>query len=85
MALKDLYIHYRRSPPHPPRPLPRFDPLVKVEPQRPVKEEEPKNARDLDQEASLLYADLDHLALRRPLRLSPVVPADASTIYAVVV
>ncbi|XP_027459695.1 megakaryocyte and platelet inhibitory receptor G6b isoform X1 [Zalophus californianus] len=61
------------------------DPLVKVEPQRPVKEEEPKNARDLDQEASLLYADLDHLALRRPLRLSPVVPADASTIYAVVV
>ncbi|XP_004415301.1 PREDICTED: protein G6b isoform X3 [Odobenus rosmarus divergens] len=61
------------------------DPLVKVEPQRPVKEEEPKNAGDLDQEASLLYADLDHLALRRPLRLSPVVPADASTIYAVVV
>ncbi|XP_027976315.1 megakaryocyte and platelet inhibitory receptor G6b isoform X3 [Eumetopias jubatus] len=64
---------------------PHIDPLVKVEPQRPVKEEEPKNARDLDQEASLLYADLDHLALRRPLRLSPVVPADASTIYAVVV
>uniref|UniRef100_A0A7N5KE42 Megakaryocyte and platelet inhibitory receptor G6b n=1 Tax=Ailuropoda melanoleuca TaxID=9646 RepID=A0A7N5KE42_AILME len=61
------------------------DPLVKVKPQRPVKEEEPKTAGDLDQEASLLYADLDHLALRRPLRLSPVVPTDASTIYAVVV
>uniref|UniRef100_A0A8C7BMX4 Megakaryocyte and platelet inhibitory receptor G6b n=1 Tax=Neovison vison TaxID=452646 RepID=A0A8C7BMX4_NEOVI len=59
------------------------DPLAKVEPQRPVKEE-PKTG-DLDQEASLLYADLDHLALRRPLRLSPMVPADASTIYAVVV
>ncbi|XP_077911681.1 megakaryocyte and platelet inhibitory receptor G6b isoform X2 [Halichoerus grypus] len=85
VALKDLYIRYRRSPPHPPRPLPRFDPLVKVKPQRPVKEEEPKNAGELDQEASLLYADLDHLALRRPLRLSPVAPADASTIYAVVV
>uniref|UniRef100_A0A452EN43 Megakaryocyte and platelet inhibitory receptor G6b n=1 Tax=Capra hircus TaxID=9925 RepID=A0A452EN43_CAPHI len=37
----------------------------------------------LDQ--SLLYADLDHMALRRSSRLSPVVPADASTIYAVVV
>ncbi|XP_045861765.1 megakaryocyte and platelet inhibitory receptor G6b isoform X3 [Meles meles] len=61
------------------------DPLANVEPQRPVKEEEPKTAGDLDQEASLLYADLDHLALRRPLRLSPMVPADASTIYAVVV
>ncbi|XP_022366606.1 megakaryocyte and platelet inhibitory receptor G6b isoform X3 [Enhydra lutris kenyoni] len=61
------------------------DPLAKVKPQRPVKEEEPKTAGDLDQEASLLYADLDHLALRRPLRLSPMVPADASTIYAVVV
>ncbi|XP_021552797.1 megakaryocyte and platelet inhibitory receptor G6b isoform X3 [Neomonachus schauinslandi] len=66
-------------------PGPTHDPLVKVKPQRPVKEEEPKNAGELDQEASLLYADLDHLAFRRPLRLSPVVPADASTIYAVVV
>ncbi|XP_045651604.1 megakaryocyte and platelet inhibitory receptor G6b isoform X2 [Ursus americanus] len=66
-------------------PGPTHDPLVKVKPQRPVKEEEPKTAGDLDQEASLLYADLDHLALRRPLRLSPVVPTDASTIYAVVV
>ncbi|XP_040500757.1 megakaryocyte and platelet inhibitory receptor G6b isoform X2 [Ursus maritimus] len=66
-------------------PGPTHDPLVKVKPQRPVKEEEPKTAGDLDQEASLLYADLDHLAFRRPLRLSPVVPTDASTIYAVVV
>ncbi|KAI4552458.1 hypothetical protein MJT46_017109 [Ovis ammon polii x Ovis aries] len=60
-------------------------PLVKAEPQRPEEEEEPKMPGDLDQEPSLLYADLDHLALRRSSRLSPVVPADASTIYAVVV
>ncbi|XP_019571170.2 megakaryocyte and platelet inhibitory receptor G6b isoform X4 [Rhinolophus sinicus] len=78
------------------RPRPRFDqspdllcpphiaPLVKAEPQRPVKEE-PQIAGDLDQEPSLLYADLDRMALRRPRWLSPVVPADASTIYAVVV
>ncbi|XP_040319346.1 megakaryocyte and platelet inhibitory receptor G6b isoform X3 [Herpailurus yagouaroundi] len=66
-------------------PGPAHDPLVKVETQRPAKEEEPKITGDLDQEPSLLYADLDHLALRRPLRLTPVVPADASTIYAVVV
>ncbi|XP_026913912.1 megakaryocyte and platelet inhibitory receptor G6b isoform X5 [Acinonyx jubatus] len=64
---------------------PHIDPLVKVETQRPAKEEEPKITGELDQEPSLLYADLDHLALRRPLRLTPVVPADASTIYAVVV
>ncbi|XP_030170966.1 megakaryocyte and platelet inhibitory receptor G6b isoform X6 [Lynx canadensis] len=63
---------------------PHIDPLVKVETQRPAKEE-PKITGDMDQEPSLLYADLDHLALRRPLRLTPVVPADASTIYAVVV
>ncbi|XP_026913910.1 megakaryocyte and platelet inhibitory receptor G6b isoform X3 [Acinonyx jubatus] len=66
-------------------PGPAHDPLVKVETQRPAKEEEPKITGELDQEPSLLYADLDHLALRRPLRLTPVVPADASTIYAVVV
>ncbi|KAM8938170.1 megakaryocyte and platelet inhibitory receptor G6b isoform 1-T1 [Lycaon pictus] len=84
-ALGVVWWWRRRSPPHPPRPLPRFEPLVKVDSQRPVKEEEPKMAGDLDQEPSLLYADLDHSALRRPLRLSPVVPADASTIYAVVV
>ncbi|KAF4013525.1 hypothetical protein G4228_005212 [Cervus hanglu yarkandensis] len=59
--------------------------LVKAEPQRPEEEEEPKMSGDLDQEPSLLYADLDHMALRRSNRLSPVVPADASTIYAVVV
>ncbi|XP_004695194.1 PREDICTED: protein G6b isoform X3 [Condylura cristata] len=59
-------------------------PLVKAESQKPVKEE-PKLPEDLDQEPSLLYADLDHMALRRSCRLSPVVPADASTIYAVVV
>nr|XP_030706415.1 megakaryocyte and platelet inhibitory receptor G6b isoform X11 [Globicephala melas] len=66
------------SPPH-------IVPFVKAEPQRPVEEEEPKIAGDLDQEPSLLYADLDHTALRRSCRLSPVVPADASTTYAVVV
>ncbi|ELK18919.1 Protein G6b [Pteropus alecto] len=66
-------------------PEPSQAPLVKAEPQRPVTEEEPKIAGDLDQEQSLLYADLDCRALRRPGRLSPVVPADASTIYAVVV
>ncbi|KAL2791576.1 megakaryocyte and platelet inhibitory receptor G6b isoform G6b-B precursor [Daubentonia madagascariensis] len=75
----------RRSPPPPLRPLPRFAPLVKTEPQRPVKEEEPKIPGNLDQEPSLLYADLDYMALRRPRRLSTVVPADAATIYAVVV
>ncbi|KAL2791577.1 megakaryocyte and platelet inhibitory receptor G6b isoform G6b-C precursor [Daubentonia madagascariensis] len=82
---------------HGARPRPRFDhspdllcplhiaPLVKTEPQRPVKEEEPKIPGNLDQEPSLLYADLDYMALRRPRRLSTVVPADAATIYAVVV
>lgn len=92
MALKDYYTSLTGA-----RPRPRFDqspdllcplhiaPLVKAEPQRPVKEEEPKIAGDLDQEPSLLYADLDCMALRRPRQLSPVVPADASTIYAVVV
>ncbi|XP_036104610.1 megakaryocyte and platelet inhibitory receptor G6b isoform X1 [Molossus molossus] len=76
----------RSSPhPHPLRPLPRFAPLVKAEPQRPVKEEEPHIAEDLDQESSLLYADLDHMALRRSCRLSPVASGDSSTIYAVVV
>ncbi|XP_036094088.1 megakaryocyte and platelet inhibitory receptor G6b isoform X4 [Rousettus aegyptiacus] len=64
---------------------PQIAPLVKDEPQRSVTEEEPKIAGDLDQEPSLLYADLDCRALRRPGGLSPVVPADASTIYAVVV
>ncbi|XP_033273792.1 megakaryocyte and platelet inhibitory receptor G6b isoform X4 [Orcinus orca] len=66
-------------------PGPTHVPFVKAEPQRPVEEEEPKIAGDLDQEPSLLYADLDHTALRRSCRLSPVVPADASTTYAVVV
>nr|XP_005904263.1 PREDICTED: protein G6b isoform X3 [Bos mutus] len=64
---------------------PHIVPLVKAEPQRPEEEEEPKMPGDLDQEPSLLYADLDHMALRSSSRLSPVVPADASTIYAVVV
>ncbi|XP_006875653.1 PREDICTED: protein G6b isoform X3 [Chrysochloris asiatica] len=59
-------------------------PLLKTEPQRPVMEE-PKLPEDPDQEASLLYADLDHMALRSTRRLSLEVPADASTIYAVVV
>ncbi|XP_002746396.3 megakaryocyte and platelet inhibitory receptor G6b isoform X5 [Callithrix jacchus] len=64
---------------------PHIAPLVKAEPQRAVKEEQPKIPRDLDQELSLHYADLDHLALSRPQRLSTVDPTDASTIYAVVV
>uniref|UniRef100_A0A8C4PQG4 Megakaryocyte and platelet inhibitory receptor G6b n=1 Tax=Equus asinus asinus TaxID=83772 RepID=A0A8C4PQG4_EQUAS len=64
---------------------PYMAPLVKAEPQRPVKEEEPKTAGDLDQEPSLLYADLDPTALRRPRQFSPVVSSDAATIYAVVV
>uniref|UniRef100_A0A8D2DEG4 Megakaryocyte and platelet inhibitory receptor G6b n=1 Tax=Sciurus vulgaris TaxID=55149 RepID=A0A8D2DEG4_SCIVU len=64
---------------------PHIAPLVKTEPQRPTEEEEPKISADLDQEPSLLYADLDHMAFRRFRQLSAVVPADASTIYAVVV
>uniref|UniRef100_A0A5F9C397 Megakaryocyte and platelet inhibitory receptor G6b n=1 Tax=Oryctolagus cuniculus TaxID=9986 RepID=A0A5F9C397_RABIT len=66
---------------------PTHAPLVKVEPQSPVKqeEEEPTSPGDLDQEPSLLYADLDHSALRRPRWLSTTVPGDASTVYAVVV
>ncbi|EPQ03731.1 Protein G6b [Myotis brandtii] len=60
-------------------------PRVKAEPQRPAKAAEPKTAGDLDQESSLLYADLDRVALSQPCRLPPVVPADSSTIYAVVV
>ncbi|XP_007949541.1 megakaryocyte and platelet inhibitory receptor G6b [Orycteropus afer afer] len=64
---------------------PHIAPLVKAEPQRPVMEEEPKLPGDPEEEPSLLYADLDHIALRRPHRQSPAVPADASTIYAVVV
>ncbi|XP_015977161.2 megakaryocyte and platelet inhibitory receptor G6b isoform X2 [Rousettus aegyptiacus] len=84
-ALSVVWWQLRRSSPHPLRPLPRSAPLVKDEPQRSVTEEEPKIAGDLDQEPSLLYADLDCRALRRPGGLSPVVPADASTIYAVVV
>ncbi|XP_070275002.1 megakaryocyte and platelet inhibitory receptor G6b isoform X2 [Myotis yumanensis] len=64
---------------------PHIVPRVKAEPQRPAKAEEPKTAGDLDQESSLLYADLDRVALSQPCRLPPVVPADSSTIYAVVV
>ncbi|XP_045682074.1 megakaryocyte and platelet inhibitory receptor G6b isoform X2 [Phyllostomus hastatus] len=64
---------------------PHIAPLVKAEPQKPVKEEEPQIAGDMDQEQNLLYADLDHMAFRRPRQLLPVVPADSSTIYAVVV
>uniref|UniRef100_A0A8D0QBW6 Ig-like domain-containing protein n=1 Tax=Sus scrofa TaxID=9823 RepID=A0A8D0QBW6_PIG len=66
-------------------PEPTRVPLVDTEPQRLEEEEDPKIAGDLDQEPSLLYADLDHRALRSPRRLSRVVPAEASTIYAVVV
>ncbi|KAF7472998.1 protein G6b [Marmota monax] len=84
-ALGVVWWLRRRSPPPPLPPLPTFAPLMKAEPQRPMEEEEPKIPGDLDQEPSLLYADLDHRALRRPRRLSTVVPADASTVYAVVV
>uniref|UniRef100_A0A8D1YVH2 Ig-like domain-containing protein n=1 Tax=Sus scrofa TaxID=9823 RepID=A0A8D1YVH2_PIG len=66
-------------------PEPTRVPLVDTEPQRLEEEEDPKIAGDLEQEPSLLYADLDHRALRSPRRLSRVVPAEASTIYAVVV
>uniref|UniRef100_A0A8C5W1B5 Megakaryocyte and platelet inhibitory receptor G6b n=1 Tax=Microcebus murinus TaxID=30608 RepID=A0A8C5W1B5_MICMU len=59
--------------------------LLKAEPPRPVKEEEPGIPGYLDQEQSLLYADLDYTALRSPRRLSTVAPADAATVYAVVV
>uniref|UniRef100_A0A4X1VEK5 Ig-like domain-containing protein n=1 Tax=Sus scrofa TaxID=9823 RepID=A0A4X1VEK5_PIG len=65
-------------------PEPTRVPLVDTEPQRLEEDEDPKIAGDLD-EPSLLYADLDHRALRSPRRLSRVVPAEASTIYAVVV
>ncbi|KAK2497307.1 hypothetical protein MC885_016296 [Smutsia gigantea] len=90
-ALGVVWWLRRRSTPHPlphsPDLLcpPHIAPLVKAEPQSPVKKEEPKTSGDLDQDPSLLYADLDHMALRRPRRLTAVVPADASTIYAVVV
>ncbi|MBZ3873300.1 Protein G6b [Sciurus carolinensis] len=84
-ALGVVWWLRRRSPPQPLPPLPTFAPLVKNEPQRPTEEEESKISADLDQEPSLLYADLDHMALRRFRQLSAVVPADASTIYAVVV
>ncbi|XP_055983876.1 megakaryocyte and platelet inhibitory receptor G6b isoform X3 [Sorex fumeus] len=64
---------------------PHIAPLTE-EPQRPVKEqEEPKIPGYLDPEPSLHYADLDQMALRRSCRLSPAVPGDASTIYAIVV
>ncbi|XP_057349595.1 megakaryocyte and platelet inhibitory receptor G6b isoform X2 [Manis pentadactyla] len=49
-ALGVVWWMRRRSSPHPLPPLPRFAPLVKAEPQSPVKEEEPKTAGDLDQE-----------------------------------
>ncbi|XP_054980321.1 megakaryocyte and platelet inhibitory receptor G6b [Sorex araneus] len=75
----------RRWAPHALPPHPRFAPLTE-EPQRPVKEqEEPKFPGYLDPEPSLHYADLDQMALRRSCRLSPAAPADASTIYAIVV
>nr|XP_020032180.1 protein G6b isoform X8 [Castor canadensis] len=61
-------------------------PFVNAESQRHIEEEEePKIPGNLDQEPSLHYADLDHVALRRPWRLSEVVPGDSSTVYAVVV
>ncbi|ELW61863.1 megakaryocyte and platelet inhibitory receptor G6b isoform X1 [Tupaia chinensis] len=82
-----LWWKRRHSPSHPPRPPPRFAPLLKADPQRPLKEEEePKCPGDPNQEEpSLLYVDLDHRALRRPRRPSAVGPADSSTVYAVVV
>ncbi|XP_075859601.1 megakaryocyte and platelet inhibitory receptor G6b isoform X1 [Microcebus murinus] len=84
-ALGVVWWLRRRPPPPPLRPLPRFASLLKAEPPRPVKEEEPGIPGYLDQEQSLLYADLDYTALRSPRRLSTVAPADAATVYAVVV
>ncbi|XP_020032174.2 mutS protein homolog 5 isoform X4 [Castor canadensis] len=85
-ALGAVWWLRRRSPPHPLRPLPTFAPFVNAESQRHIEEEEePKIPGNLDQEPSLHYADLDHVALRRPWRLSEVVPGDSSTVYAVVV
>ncbi|XP_021115764.1 protein G6b isoform X2 [Heterocephalus glaber] len=78
------WLRRRSSPP----PLPTLAPFVKGESQRLAEgeEEEPEIPGDLDQEEpSLLYADLDYTALRRPCRLSTVAPADAPTVYAVVV
>ncbi|XP_005389432.1 PREDICTED: protein G6b isoform X3 [Chinchilla lanigera] len=86
-ALGVVWWLRRRAPPPPLPPLPAFAPLVKAESPAPAVEwVEPEIPGDLDpEEPSLLYADLDYMALRRPRRLSSVVPADASTVYAVVV
>ncbi|XP_045148197.1 megakaryocyte and platelet inhibitory receptor G6b [Echinops telfairi] len=52
---------------------------------RPVMEE-PKPPAQEDGEQSLLYANLDQMALRNPRRLTLEVPADASTtVYTVVI
>ncbi|XP_075409947.1 megakaryocyte and platelet inhibitory receptor G6b [Tenrec ecaudatus] len=65
-----LYRFVRAQPPPRPRPV----------------MEEPETPAEPDQELSLLYANLDQMALRSPRRLIPAVPADASTtVYAVVV
>uniref|UniRef100_A0A8C6DXJ0 G6b-B extracellular V-set Ig-like domain-containing protein n=1 Tax=Moschus moschiferus TaxID=68415 RepID=A0A8C6DXJ0_MOSMO len=81
----------RHSPPHRPRPTPRFalSPRHSSTPESRAPEArrggKAQDVRGPGSGSSLLYADLDHMALRRSSRLSPVVPADASTIYAVVV
>ncbi|XP_003474024.1 megakaryocyte and platelet inhibitory receptor G6b isoform X1 [Cavia porcellus] len=79
----------RRALPPPLPPLPAFAPFAKAAAQTPAEEgEDPEIPGDRDpdpEEPSLLYADLDHTALRRPRRLSSMVPADTSTVYAVVV
>ncbi|XP_005005531.1 megakaryocyte and platelet inhibitory receptor G6b isoform X4 [Cavia porcellus] len=68
---------------------PHIAPFAKAAAQTPAEEgEDPEIPGDRDpdpEEPSLLYADLDHTALRRPRRLSSMVPADTSTVYAVVV
>ncbi|XP_042540132.1 megakaryocyte and platelet inhibitory receptor G6b isoform X1 [Dipodomys spectabilis] len=84
-ALGVVWWRRRRCPPQPPGPLSTSALYVNVEPQRPRLEGEPKIPGNLEQEPSLHYANLDQMALRRPRRLSEVVSADASTVYAVVV
>ncbi|XP_055262243.1 megakaryocyte and platelet inhibitory receptor G6b isoform X2 [Moschus berezovskii] len=81
----------RRLSPHRPRPTPRFALSPRHSSTRESRAPEARrggkaqDVRGPGSGSSLLYADLDHMALRRSSRLSPVVPADASTIYAVVV
>ncbi|KAI4560776.1 hypothetical protein MJG53_017405 [Ovis ammon polii x Ovis aries] len=66
----------RRSPPHPPRPTPRFVPLVKAEPQRPEEEEEPKMPGDLDQEPDAVIHS-ESSAFTLTLQTTPRIPSSS--------